>query len=320
MPGLYRVKSGANMFHPRFNIVPPGVDQRHFFPYSEKQRRPRSQGDTLTERIFLGHGDETSRFQLEDPAKKPIYTIARLDHIKNITGLVEAYGKSDRLREACNLIVVAGHVEREKSTDQEESAQIDKMFSLIKEHRLEGSIRWLEMEGDKTKVGEMYRLMADRGGVFVQPALFEAFGLTVLEAMISGLPTVATRYGGPLETIVHGKSGYHINPNNHQEIETVILPIVTGDGHEARWKSISQGGIERVLERYTWELHADELIKLAKIYGFWNFVSLENARPLKQYVETLYQLLFRPMAQKLLAEHKVRKAKKSSKPILSGKT
>jgi len=33
----------------------------------------------------------------------------------------------------------------------------------------------------------------------VQPALFEAFGLTILEAMISGLPTFATQFGGPLK-------------------------------------------------------------------------------------------------------------------------
>ena len=37
-----------------------------------------------------------------------------------------------------------------------------------------------------------YRCIADSRGVFVQPALYEAFGLTVIEAMASGLPTFAT--------------------------------------------------------------------------------------------------------------------------------
>ena len=41
------------------------------------------------------------------------------------------------------------------------------------------------------------RCIADSRGVFVQPALYEAFGLTVIEAMASGLPTFATsRCGG----------------------------------------------------------------------------------------------------------------------------
>ena len=38
---------------------------------------------------------------------------------------------------------------------------------------------------------------ADGRGAFVQPALYEAFGLTVVEAMTCGLPTFATNCGGP---------------------------------------------------------------------------------------------------------------------------
>jgi sucrose synthase len=230
---------------------------------------------------------------------------------------VEAFGKSDELRNFCNLVIVSGHVDRAKSTDQEEQAQIDKMYALVERYHLEESMRWLEMETDKNRVGEMYRLMADHRGIFVQPALFEAFGLTVLEAMISGLPTVATRYGGPLEIIENGVSGYHINPNNHAEVADIILPIVRGDGHEDRWERVSRGGVERVLEKYTWDLHAAELIKLAKIYGFWNYVSQDNTRPLKRYVDTLYQLLYRPMAARLLERHGVRPAPHGA-AVLSG--
>ena len=43
---------------------------------------------------------------------------------------------------------------------------------------------------------------ADKHGAFVQPALYEAFGLTVVEAMSCGLPTFATIKGGPAEVTV----------------------------------------------------------------------------------------------------------------------
>jgi hypothetical protein len=46
----------------------------------------------------------------------------------------------------------------------------------------------------------------------LQPALYEAFGLTVVEAMTCGLPTFATCNGGPSEIIKNGKSGFHIDP------------------------------------------------------------------------------------------------------------
>ena len=57
-------------------------------------------------------------------------------------------------------------------------------------------------------------VVADQGGIFVQPALFEAFGLTVIESMTTGLPTFATCFGGPLEIIEDSVSGFHIDPND----------------------------------------------------------------------------------------------------------
>ena len=53
-------------------------------------------------------------------------------------------------------------------------------------------------------------LAVDMRGAFVQPALYEAFGLTVIEAMTCGLPCFATNRGGPAEIIKNGISGYHI--------------------------------------------------------------------------------------------------------------
>ena len=67
---------------------------------------------------------------------------------------------------------------------------------------------------EKNLAGELYRHVADRRGIFVQPARFEAFGLTIIEAMASGLPVFATCYGGPREIIQHGVSGYHFDPNH----------------------------------------------------------------------------------------------------------
>jgi sucrose synthase len=71
---------------------------------------------------------------------------------------------------------------------------------------------------NRVRNGELYRMVADTRGAFVQPALYEAFGLTVIEAMTCGLPTFATCNGGPSEIIKHGKSGFHINPYHGSEV------------------------------------------------------------------------------------------------------
>lgn len=52
----------------------------------------------------------------------------------------------------------------------------------------------------------------------LQPALYEAFGLTVVEAMTCGLPTFATCNGGPSEIIKNGKSGFHIDPYHGEKV------------------------------------------------------------------------------------------------------
>jgi sucrose synthase len=134
--------------------------------------------------------------------------------------------------------------------------------------------------------------------------LFEAFGLTVLEAMISGLPTFATRFGGPLEIIQDGKNGFYINPTNLEETAAKILQFsIKCEQNPDYWQQISQRSIERVYSTYTWKIHTTRLLSLAKIYGFWNYISKENREDMLRYIETLFYLLYKPRAQKLLEQH-----------------
>ncbi|GKD11757.1 sucrose synthase [Tanacetum coccineum] len=59
---------------------------------------------------------------------KPIlFTMARLDNVKNLTGLVEWYAKNDKLRRLVKLVVVGGD-RRKESKDLEEQAQLKKML------------------------------------------------------------------------------------------------------------------------------------------------------------------------------------------------
>jgi len=62
----------------------------------------------------------------------------------------------------------------------------------------------------------------------VQPAIFETFGLTVVEAMTCGLPTFATCKGGPAEIIVDGVSGFHIDPYHKESASERIADFLRG--------------------------------------------------------------------------------------------
>ncbi len=297
MPDLYRVVNGIDVFDPKFNIVSPGADAKVYFPYSEKKRRLTQMDDDIDSLIFGGPRPDT-RGVLADRKKPVIFTMARLDRIKNLTGLVEWYANSPQLRKLANLVLVGGYIDAGASGDQEEQEQIGRMHELLNEHGLDGQVRWLGMRLDKQFSGELYRVVADNGGVFVQPALFEAFGLTVIEAMASGLPTFATCYGGPLEIIEDGISGFHIDPNHGAAAANRIVDFFTRCRQEpAYWQELSAGGIDRVESRYTWKRYANRLVTLSCIYGFWHYASDLDRQETRRYLEMFYNLQFRPRAE-----------------------
>jgi len=304
MPGFYRVENGINIYHTKFNVLSPGVNENIYFPFTEKNKRLNEIERRLKKLVFEDQKDSNSVGGLADPNLIPIFSMARLDKNKNLTSLVKWFGKNEEIRKLSNLIVVAGIVDSSKSKDREEIEEINLMHNLIDKYNLHQQIRWIGTLFPKHEAGELYRIIADRHGVFVQPGLFEGFGLTVLESMISGLPVIATKYGGPLEIIQHGMNGFHIDPVDELQSSTVILDFLkkTSDD-KGYWDKISQAGIKRVNEVYNWKLFSDRLLSLSKIYGFWRYAyDLEN-EAMKSYLELIYYTIFKPRAEGLLAEH-----------------
>ncbi|KAF5178563.1 Sucrose synthase [Thalictrum thalictroides] len=298
LPGLYRVVHGIDVFDPKFNIVSPGADMEIYFPYTEKEKRLTSLHDSIASMLYDPEQNKIHIGTLSDRSKPIIFSMARLDRVKNITGLVEWYGKSTRLREYVNLVVVAGYNDVKQSNDREEIAEIEKMHSLIKTYKLDGQFRWISAQMNRARNGELYRYIADTRGGFVQPALYEAFGLTVVEAMTSGLPTFATCHGGPAEIIEHGISGFHIDPYHPDQAADVIASFYEECKKDpSYWDKISAAGLQRIYERYTWKIYSERLLTLAGVYGFWKYVSKLERRETRRYIEMFYKLKFRDLAK-----------------------
>ena len=303
LPRLYRVVSGINCFDPKFNIVSPGADPRVFFPYFHDSHRPEEIRQEIETMVY---GSPTCAYRglLSKQDKPLLFAMSRLDRIKNMAGLVEWYAHNDELRKVANLLIVGGRLRVEESQDRDEREQIERTHRLFDEFNLESDVRWIEMQTDKTKVGEFYRFVADQRGAFVQPALFEAFGLTVVEAMSSGLPTFATRYGGPLEIIKDGESGFHIDPTQGAAASEKMLGFFRACEQDPEaWEKISKGGIARVEERYNWPLYASTLMKLSRIYGFWRYISSLERDETRRYLEMFYGLMLRPLSKRVLEQH-----------------
>jgi sucrose synthase len=297
MPDLYRVVHGIDVFDPKFNIVSPGADPEIYFPATETGRRLGHLHEEIEELLFAHEAREDGRGVLEQPDRPILFTMARMDQIKNITGLVKWYAECPELRAEANLVVVAGHIDPAKASGTEEREQIEYMHRLMDEFELDGQVRWLGVYLEKAFSGELYRVIADHGGAFAQPALFEAFGLTVIEAMDTGLPTFATCFGGPSEIIVDGVSGFHINPNHGDEAAQSMAEFFARCRRDpGEWQRISQGALQRVHERYTWKGYAEKLMTLSRVYGFWRYVTDLERAEMQRYLEMFYTLQFRPLA------------------------
>ena len=304
LPGLFRVNKGIDVFDPKFNIVSPGADPEIYFPSTCSEKRLKGLHTEIA-RIIYGEPASGARGKLVNDKKPLLFAMSRMDHIKNVTGLLEWYANNDQLRELTNMFLVAGNVDIEKSSDEEEASQIKKMHELFDKYQLDDNVRWVNNMTDRTFNGEVYRYVADTGGAFVQPALFEAFGLTVIEAMTTGLPTFATCYGGPSEIIEDQVSGFHISPDHGQEAAEIMVEFFKKCKDDPdHWLAISENAIRRVEEKYTWKLYAQRLLSLSKIYSFWNHLSSFDRRQTGRYLDMFYGLMVRRLSQKIEKEMK----------------
>ena len=301
MPNLYHVIDGIDLFSPKFNRVPPGINEQVFFPYSQNQETEAR--DRVQALIFeqenshiLGH--------LDQPEKCPMLAVAPINAIKNLTGLVECFGRSPELQAHCNLILLTNALDIADAMNADEAREIAKLHALIDQYHLHGHIRWLGMRLPTRDLGEAYRSIADRQGIFVHFARFEAFGRTILEAMISGLPTFATQFGGSLEIIQDGINGFHINPTDLDGTAAKILHFLNQCEIDPEyWQEISDHAIQRTQAHYNWQAHTRQLLLLTKIYSFWNYIDSDSRNALQRYLEALFYLLYKPRAEQILAEH-----------------
>ncbi|MCG9891307.1 MAG: sucrose synthase [Thermosynechococcaceae cyanobacterium MS004] len=302
LPQLYHVVNGIDLRSPKFNVVPPGVNERAFFPYHLSHERSPSDRDRIADLLFHREDSQILGY-FETQEKRTILSFAPIIAVKNLPGLVECFGRSTDLRDRCNLVVLTGKLHPEEAINAEEKGEIEALHHLIEEYQLEGSIRWIGTPLSSLDLGEAFRVVADRQGIFLHTARFEPFGLTILESMISGLPTFASQFGGPSEIIEHGVNGYLINPTNLEETASKILQFFQDCNTQPdHWKLFSERSIHRVKDRYSWTIHTTKLLALANLYWFWNKTAPHNREAMFRYLELIYHFIYKSRASALLQQ------------------
>jgi alpha-1,3/alpha-1,6-mannosyltransferase len=115
----------------------------------------------------------------------------------------------------------------------------------------------------------------------------EHFGIVPLEAMLAGLPVLAANTGGPLETVVDGKTGWLCPPDN-VESWTVVMNKVLHTTSDKELKKIGDAGKARVKKEFSDTKMAERLDAI--ISGMAN-ADRKSAQELTSFLLTIAILI-----------------------------
>jgi sucrose-phosphate synthase len=233
--------------HHKFLAIPPGIDYRKFHPTNKGEEEPF--------RHILGNVVDQ---YFRDPKKSIVTVLSRMDKRKNIMGLIKAFSQSKEFQKRANLLIIANAL----SGNDEALEIISNLNKMIRKHDLYGkvAIPAFKLNFDKD-VPAYYRFCADRKGVFVNPALIEPFGLTVIEASACGLPVVATKNGGPSEVLTPKKTGMLIDPYDPKDIARKITAVIKD---KKLHSTIANNAKKMVIKEYTWEACSRKYLAIFK--------------------------------------------------------
>lgn len=246
--GLYE-----NTNKDKFVVIPPSVELNRFYPYNEK-REWSDEEKEIRENIR----EELYRF-FTTLHKPLILSLCRPEKRKNITGLIEAYGEDKELQKKANLAIFAGIRKDIKQMPEIEQEVLTDMLLQMDKYNLYGKMAIPKSHDVDDEVPELYRVAAETGGVFINSAYNEPFGLTLIEAAGSGLPVVATDDGGPRDILENLDHGVLVDVTDSKNIADGIHKIL--DDKDV-WEKYSRNAIKHVEEFYSWKAHTESYMSV----------------------------------------------------------
>lgn len=270
-------------------VIPPGTDLSRFHP-------PRGDEDESDMSAVL------KRF-LRDPEKPMILALSRADARKNIAMLVHAYGADKALQERANLVIVMGNRKEIANLDSGAREVFTELLTLIDTYDLYGKVAYPKQHGSED-VPVLYRLATLSGGVFVNPALTEPFGLTLIEAAASGLPVVATEDGGPVDIVGNCRNGLLIDPLESTSISSAVNEVI---GNWEQWQTRSLSGLKGVREHYAWDAHAQQYMDMISDVIATNQGPIAQAANQDFTASKIDRALFTDLNRSLLGDEKALK-------------
>ena len=253
-------------------IIPPGVDLNRFHSLDLNLKEEEKELNTLFNPF------------LRDLKLPPLLAISRAVRRKNIPALIETYGRSTILQQRHNLILILGCREDLRQLDKQQREVFQQIFELVDKYNLYGKVAYPKQH-KRDQIPSIYRWASNRNGLFVNPALTEPFGLTLLEAAACGLPIVTTDDGGPRDILSRCDSGLLVDVT---DLEAFRDGLETAGATPSVWKTWSNNGVEGVSRHFSWDAHVCNYIALMQkrlkflATRHWTFGNNKKTTPIGQ--------------------------------------
>lgn len=212
----------------RCRMIPPGYDDSRFYPVSDASREALRQQLGFSGRVVLAVG--------------------RLARNKGYDLLIQAFSLvADREPDVSLYLAVGG-------TDATllEKSLLEELKALTAELGLERRVHFGGFIPDE-QLADYYRA-AD---VFVLSSRYEPFGMTAIEAMACGTPTVVTVHGGLHRALTFGRNALMADPFDREDLGICILKVLTYPRLRAR---MARMGAHRARSLFTWSGIAQQLM------------------------------------------------------------
>ncbi|TFG58967.1 MAG: glycosyltransferase family 1 protein [Spirochaetales bacterium] len=216
-------------------MIPPGYDDNRFYEVGAQSR----------EMIRKKLGFEG----------KVIYTVSRLAANKGLDLLIHGFSILAEREKTARLVLAVGHENRNAG----EEALYRELENLRKSYGLEDRISFTGYISDDD-LPDYYRA----SDVFVLPSRYEPFGMTVIEAMACGTPTVITIHGGLYKIFEFGFHTMFTDPFDKEDLGITLLKTLR---YPSLRKRLKHKAAQLVRSTFTWTGIAQQLINTAEFRG-----------------------------------------------------
>jgi len=127
----------------------------------------------------------------------------------------------------------------------------NELLDLAKKLKVEHSLV-ITRKVSRKKLLDFYSV----ANVFLLPSSYEGFGLSMLEAISSKIPVIASPSGGPGDILTHGVHALLLKESTPEEISKSVYMILT---EQQLRETLVKNAFEVVRKKYTWKSVVDEL-------------------------------------------------------------